>query len=149
MRNRPLKHNSTDNSVSLTGTRARKDFVSVPGVGLKNYDYFTPGPSQYIKPQAPQCPHCGMTAEPDRYRRLWWCHFCEREAPANYTPNAMIAPTTSTYMAAAISDPHALHVCHKCMSTMLPRIDNQGFDCPKCPDTTYHTPPRPRPGPII
>ena len=141
---RPPEHKWTDPN----------EFFDTPGVGLPNYDHISTSTSaaKYMRPVAPKCPDCGLPAEADNRFPRWWCHFCEQEILANYSPQALLPESASqnSHLEANISDKNWNTVCPKCASTMKPRTDNQGWECVKCTDVKWNRHRmRNRPGPIM
>jgi len=120
------------------------------GVPLKSYKDWDPGPRRHLLPTAPACPVCGSTCTSWGYEHSgkWWCHFCAAKIDAVYGPLAMLPEDTGEYLTAPLSDKLGKLVCQKCHASMLPRSDNQGYDCPTC-QAHYRNPAPIRPGPNI
>jgi len=120
------------------------------GIPIKSYKDWDPGPKHYRDPVAPKCSVCGNQCTNWNHNTtgLWWCHYCSAKVTAAYSPQAMLPEHIGEYLEPALSDKLGKLVCQKCLTNMLPRTDNMGFDCPKCM-TNYRNPAPTRPGPII
>jgi len=107
------------------------------------------GPSQHMPVPIPKCQRCGLPAEAHNYpKNKWWCEYCWEEVLSPMNPNAMIPAhlSTTTTFEPSLSDPKGTEICHKCMVSFRPRIDNTGFTCPSCGET-HRPPPAPRASP--
>ena len=105
-------------------------------VPSKDYDYISTEPrekSALLPVIAPRCARCGLKAD-KHWPNNWYCHFCLEEVKAPMNPNAMIPEDAveGVYLGAALTDPRGDTICPKCAVSRLPRVDNQGFECPKC-----------------
>lgn len=119
-------------------------------IPLKSYKDFEPGESRYRKPVAPRCPVCDSecTNWTFAHSGTWWCHSCSAKIKGVYSPEAMLPLDAGDYLEPSLSDRHGALLCKRCAVEMLPRSDNQGYDCPTCA-TTHKNPAPVRPGPII
>jgi hypothetical protein len=120
------------------------------GIPLKSYKDFEPGPKAYRDAHAPKCSVCGneCTNWNTRETGQWWCHYCSSKVRAVYSPVAMLPLDAGEHLEPSLTDKAGMQTCAKCLTSMLPRSDNMGFDCPKC-HANYRNPAPVRPGPII
>jgi len=164
--NPPRKPSSTDvtlNTMTMEGTGYTHPDRRFPnganpktadyqrgGIPIKSYKDWDPGPKGYKDAVPPLCTVCGnecTTWNTDSHG-VWWCHFCSAKVTSTYGPQAMLPKDIGLHLLPALSDRSGKLVCGKCLTSMLPRADNMGHDCPCC-HANYRNQPHPRPGPII
>ena len=116
--------------------KSSRDTLELATVPTRTYEHVSTEArtdSPHIAVPAPKCNRCGLTAD-KHWPNDWYCHFCLEAVKAPLNPNSMI-PVDSVdgkYLAPALSDPRGDTICPKCAVNRLPRIDNSGFECPKC-----------------